>query len=281
MKRAISRTSFAGRRSRSVKHRLISMTRRFFRAVGLDVFRARRPHSTAGFTYERVHPLATLAPWRSDGEFQETLAAVGEHTLVDEHRLFELWSLARHRPDVDGDILEVGVWRGGSGALLARATQCAGSGARVFLCDTFRGVVKASARDSTYRGGEHSTSPASVNELLERLGLDNTIVLEGVFPEETASALGDARIALCHIDVDVYESARDILHWVWPRLAQGGIVVFDDYGFQGCDGVTRLVNDEGAGPDRVLVHNLNGHGLLIKTAQTSQSRGRANGTLGA
>ena len=249
----------------TVRHQLIRLTRRAFRTLGMDVYRASQPTVSAGFTYERVHPLATYAPWRSDLDFQATFDAVKSYTLVDEHRLFELWSLVRTRSDLGGDILEVGVWRGGSGALLARAAQCARSRARVVLCDTFRGVVKASSRDSTYRGGEHSTSRASVNELLGRLGLDGVTLLEGVFPDETAPALGDVRLQLCHVDVDVYESARGVLNWVWPRLLPGGVVVFDDYGFRGCDGVTRLVDEEAIKDDRVFVHNLNGHGLLIKT----------------
>jgi O-methyltransferase len=197
--------------------------------------------------------------------FKETLESVREHTLVDEYRLFELWSLARAGARLGGDILEVGVWRGGSGAVLARAARSAGSRAHVFLCDTFRGVVKASALDSTYRGGEHSTSRASVTALLARLELDNVTLLEGVFPDETASALGNRQLRLCHVDVDVYGSARGVLQWVWPRLLPGGVVVFDDYGFRGCDGVTRLVDEESSGPDRMLIHNLNGHGLLVKT----------------
>jgi hypothetical protein len=30
---------------------------------------------------------------------------------------------------------------------------------------------------------------------------------------------------LCHCDVDVYESAKGVLDWVWPRLSPGGVVV--------------------------------------------------------
>jgi O-methyltransferase len=251
---------------RFVRGGLVRLTRRAFRMIGLDVFRTSPPTAHAGFMYERVYPRADYAPWRSDLDFQATLEAVRGHTLIDEYRLFELWSLVQTGSDLDGDILEVGVWRGGSAALLARAAQSTSPGARVFLCDTFRGVVKGSSCDSTYRGGEHTVSRAAVDGLLARLGLDGVTVLEGVFPEETAAALGDnVRLRLCHVDVDVYESARDVLHWTWPRLVPGGVVVFDDYGFRECVGVTRLVEEVAVGPNRVFVHNLNGHAILIKT----------------
>ena len=53
--------------------------------------------------------------------------------------------------------------------------------------------------------------------------LDNIKILCGTFPEQTGHLVEHASFRLCHIDVDVYDSGRDILTWVWPRLARGGI----------------------------------------------------------
>jgi O-methyltransferase len=52
---------------------------------------------------------------------------------------------------------------------------------------------------------------------------------------------------------------------VWPRVPVGGIVVFDDYGFATCSGVTKFVNEQVGRADIVLMHNLNGHAVLVKT----------------
>ena len=54
-----------------------------------------------------------------------------------------------------------------------------------------------------------------------------------------------------------------MFEWAWPRLSAGGAVVFDDYGFPASPGVTKFV-DGRACEDRILVHNLNGHGILFK-----------------
>jgi O-methyltransferase len=72
------------------------------------------------------------------------------------------------------------------------------------------------------------------------------------------------RFRFCHIDVDVCESASQTFDWVWPRLVTGGIVVFDDYGFYSCGGVTRLVDRMIGEPDRLVVYNVNGHALVVK-----------------
>jgi O-methyltransferase len=232
-----------------------------FKAFGPDGANggSRLPHSV-------VRPLATYAPWRSDREFQAAFELIRSNTLVDLYRCYDLWQLVAEAAKLpSGDIIEIGVWRGGTGCLMARRAKLIGTPASVYLCDTFRGVVKAGASDRHYAGGEHAdTSEATVRDLAGRLGLDNIKILCGTFPDETGHLVTDASFRLCHIDVDVYDSGRAILGWVWPRLVRGGIVVFDDYGFLSTGGITRLVNEERSKTDRLMLHNLNGHAAFVK-----------------
>jgi len=219
--------------------------------------------------HTRVLPYSSYSPWINDREFQAAYEMVKTHTLVDIYRLYELWSLARQLDDLSGDFLEVGVWRGGSGCLLALAGK--NHSRRTFLADTFAGVVKTGARDTAYVGGEHAdTGEEVVHELLRRCGVEAQVeVLKGIFPEQNAERLGQRKLALVHIDVDAYESAKDVLNWSLPRLQRGGVVVFDDYGFFGCEGVTRLVNEFVAEQRGFrFLHNLNGHAVLIKLEES-------------
>lgn len=236
---------------------------RIVHSLGYDVHRYKAP--TRG-KYDRVLPRANYAPWNVDREFLEAYHRIEANTLVDIYRCFELWKLVAQSDKRQGALLEVGVWRGGTGALIAQRAKLSGIADRVYLCDTFSGVVKASPRDSCYIGGEHGdTDRGTVERLLRSFGLDNVTCLTGIFPEQTAHLLGEATFRLCHVDVDVYESARDVTEWVWPRLSSGGIIIYDDYGFDTCDGVTRHVDEQFACGDRVVVHNLNGHAIVVKT----------------
>ena len=135
----------------------------------------------------------------------------------------------------------------------------------IYLCDTFCGVVKATDNDETYRGGEHSdTSVELVQKLMSDVGVSNTETLQGIFPDDTATTIADQKFRLCHIDVDVYQSAKEVNEWVWERLVPGGIVVYDDYGFEACDGITKCVEEQRDRDDRVVFHNLNGHAVVVK-----------------
>ncbi len=264
--------------------------------------------------YGIVEPVANYRPWDVDREFADVYELVREHTMVDVYRLWTLWYLARQiagaRPDpgdvvaeegraepaadpapvgaapasgprvtagpaLDGHVLEIGSWRGGSGTVIARALGGAGAapgdarggaGRRIILADTFAGVVKAGARDTYYKGGEHAnTSVDAVQRLLARAGVPHVELLSGVFPEDRGEEIADLRFALCHIDVDVYQSAKDCFEWVWPRMVPGGVVVFDDFGFYGCEGVTAYVHELARGGGRLtVVPSLSGQAIVTR-----------------
>ena len=217
--------------------------------------------------YEKVLPDATYAPWLTDQGFIHTFLRIRGHSLVGKYKAYELWTLVGEaNKSKEGALIEVGVWMGGTGALIANRCRVDGILAPVYLCDTFTGVVKAGDQDPVYKGGEHADSSREVAQrLLNTLELPDAKILEGVFPDDTANQIPKGTMfKFAHLDVDVYQSTADIMTWLWPRMLPGGIVVFDDYGSQQCAGVTSLVNEICANGDRIFIHNLNGHAIFIK-----------------
>lgn len=207
-----------------------------------------------------------FAPWKSDNDFLDTFHFAESQTLVDKYRCWELWDLVRNVGKVPGALIEIGVWRGGTGILIAKSAELSNIDDAVYLCDTFTGVPKATEKDNTYQGGEHSdTSKATVEALVRALNLRNVTLLTGIFPEETGAIVEEATFRFCHIDVDVYQSAKDIVEWVWGRLSIGGIIVFDDYHNMLTNGIATYVNEMKAIYACVMIYNLNGHAVIIKT----------------
>jgi len=204
------------------------------------------------------------APWFADEEFLSVYTKMRSNTLVDITRCYELASLVKQTQYIQGDVLEVGVWRGGTGFLLTHYAKKFEK--TVYLADTFKGVAKTdTTKDLTYTDGAHNDTNFEIpQELFDRYGYDNKVFLKGIFPDDTSSLIKDKIIAFCHIDVDVYQSAKMATEWVWERMPVGGIVVFDDYGFPGCNGVTDYVNEtiNLHDSDRQFLYNLNGHGIF-------------------
>jgi O-methyltransferase len=218
---------------------------------------------TPTIKHHRVLPHATYSPWLTDAGFMATYEKIKDFTLVDIYRCYELWLIAAQLENVEGNFLEVGVWRGGTGALLAQAIKNI-PGKSVFLADTFTGVVKAGENDTRYKGGEHAdTSEDVVKGLLASMNLSNATILKGIFPEDTQARV-DGKIALLHCDVDVYSSTKDIVAWCLPHFSSGSVIVFDDFGFSGCEGVTKFCGEFRKNTDFFFLHNLNGHAIFIK-----------------
>jgi O-methyltransferase len=238
----------------------------FSLAKGLALPLVRREAVRSG-AHAMAYPISTYAPWQEDRDFQRVYRTVRRNTLVDVWRCHELWTLLGELTNVSGAVLEVGVWRGGSGALMAWRAAALGITERVYLCDTWEGVVKTGPADIYYRDGKHdNTSRQIVASLASDMKLSNIELLQGIFPDDTGDRIADERFRLVHIDVDVYQSAKDVFDWAWPRLSEGGIVVFDDYGCPATPGVTEFVNEQRQLDDRLLMHNLNGHGIVVKRA---------------
>jgi O-methyltransferase len=234
-------------------------------AKGLMLPLVRRDAVSSG-AHTTIYPTLTYSPWRADAAFQRIWRLVRRNTLVDEWRCWELWSLLGELRRVPGGILEVGVWRGGSGTLMAARCAALGIEDPVHLCDTWTGVVKTTDVDPYYKDGKHdNTSKQIVSALVSRLGVDDRVrLLQGVFPDDTADQVQSDAFRLVHIDVDVYQSARDVFDYAWPRLSPNGVVVFDDYGCAATPGVTQFVDEQRDRDDRLVIHNANGHALVFR-----------------
>lgn len=231
---------------------------------------SRKMAQAVGLNYHILVPFATYAPWNGDKEFLELFSKIKKDCLVDLYQCWELWALGQQMAHMGGDFIEVGVWRGGTSCILGRSIKKAGTDTHLYCCDTFSGVVKAGEEDNFYEGGEHAdTTLADTEARLRANGVLNFTTLTGIFPEDTGDQVTDKRFALCHVDVDTYRSAEDIFNWVWPRLQVGGAVVFQDYGFFRAKGINKLVESFREREDAVVVHNLNGNGLVFKNELAS------------
>lgn len=219
------------------------------------------------FSFDYIKPSFKYSPWIQDVEFMDIYKSITENTLVDIYRCYELWELVEtvHNLDKHANFLEVGVWRGGTAAIISRKLSLLNATVSFYVADTFTGVVKATDRDFSYTGGEHGDTTEEIVESLLKDKYKNYKILAGVFPDETGNFISPSeKFGFCHIDVDVYQSAKDIVEWIWERLIVGGVIVYDDFGFSTCTGITKYVNEQKKLDDRVVLYNLNGHATIIK-----------------
>jgi O-methyltransferase len=180
-------------------------------------------------------------PWRGPSEFRTTYNAIRHHTLVTQERAWTLYCLARQALSLQGDFVEAGVYLGGTARLLRSLIDTSPSRRRLHLFDTFMGMPETSTEHDHHRAGDFSdTSTEMVSNFVGRE--DWIYYHKGLIPQ-TFHGLESARIALSHIDVDIYQSVLDCCEFLYPRTVPGGFLLFDDYGFPSCPGARAAVDE--------------------------------------
>jgi len=209
-----------------------------------------------------VHSYPYDSPWITDKAFSKIYDAIRNNTLVDRPRCYALYLLLDQVKDIDGNVLEVGTWRGGTGGMFASILK----EKKVYLADTFTGVVKSSEWEHYNDKAHDDTSEELVAHFLEKdLGLNNVELLTGIFPEDTGDRVKEEQFAFVYLDVDVYLSTKYAFEYAWPRLSPVGIVAFDYYVMiSACEGISRFVNEIKNDHDKIFIQNLNGQAYIIK-----------------
>ncbi|KHE92970.1 MAG: TylF/MycF family methyltransferase [Candidatus Scalindua rubra] len=139
---------------------------------------------------------------------------------------------------IDGDIVECGVWKGVSLLMFSFLVRDEMKGRKLWGFDSFEGFPEPSIQDKSERDlkkGEYgNTSINEIKNLLIKSGLDEGFVrsqitlVKGFFNESLVKYTGSS-IALLNLDVDLYDSYLTTLRELYPKVARGGVILFDEY----------------------------------------------------
>jgi macrocin-O-methyltransferase TylF-like protien len=187
-----------------------------------------------------------------DGHFMALAMEVVKpgRTSLDYGRLYTLYEAFRNviaaaPEDEPIELLEVGVYRGGSSYFLASAARrFAPNRVRLVAVDTFEGH---SARDLP-EGSEGPHRPsvfgdAAYEEVCEYLSQFEFVEVVKGRVQEVAAAIATRPVHLAHVDVDIYAPTLFTLELLEERMARGGVIVVDDYDFKTCPGVRKAVDE--------------------------------------
>lgn len=195
--------------------------------------------------------------WDEDSSFLSLFSKIESHTLVDKKRAYQIYQLAGQAQHIDGDMAEVGVYRGGTAMLISMVAKHR----PLHIFDTFEGMPGTGEHDMVQEGDFADTSFESVKSYLS--GCENINMYKGLFPE-TAGPVQDRQFSFVYIDVDMYQSVKDCCNFFYRRVVPGGIMLFDDYGFLTCKGAKLAVDEFFAAKKEVPIYLPTGQCLAIK-----------------
>ena len=207
----------------------------------------------AGYRLARLAPPVNAVDAFGDltAEERAILEATFPLTLTGPERLAALIGSVKYvvQQKIPGDIVECGVWRGGSMALVARTLLLLGDTSRtLYLYDTFEGMPAPTDRDRDLLGraagdlmsaepretGHTIWAYATLDDVRANLlatgyPADRIVFVPGKV-EDTIPATIPAAISLLRLDTDWYASTRHELQHLYPKLSSHGVLIIDDYG---------------------------------------------------
>lgn len=170
-----------------------------------------------------------------------------KYTMVRNKNLISLYNLVRRANalNLSGDIVECGVWNGGSAAVMGVACmedEHCSKKRNLWLFDSFEGLPLPGELDGnierkSYTEGWNRGDIGKVKMVFHKLGLplENVRIIPGWF-DVTLRAAPINTIAVLHIDADWYDSVKVTLEIFYDRVVPGGFIVLDDYGYwHGCE----------------------------------------------
>jgi O-methyltransferase len=210
-----------------------------------------------------------------DPGFRPIMELVKPYTMTSLERMYNLYKSVEYlvRAKIPGDMLECGVWRGGSMMLVAKSLLAVSdTSRRLYLFDTYEGHPKPDSEHDVdlwgnpavhvwtdHRRTDETSDWAyvSIDEVRANMGrtgypMDKVELVKGMV-EKTAMTHAPGALSLIRLDTDWYASAKVSLERFWPQLSRGGVLIIDDYGHY--RGQRRAVDEYFAG-NPVLLHRI-------------------------
>lgn len=203
---------------------------------------------------------AFYAPWKKDTNFIKIYEKIKHYTLLDVRRLYTLWYLMSQLKNTNSNILDIGCLMGGAGFLISKINKKG----KVFLIDTFEGYVD---QENFYSKNSFVFEDVSfIKKKIKELKLSNVEVCKGIFPNNFQKKFSKIKFKFCHIDLNTFKSTIKSFNYLDDKIIKGGILVFDDFGMFGADGIKKFIlkNQKYLEKKYKLILNFQGQCILIK-----------------
>lgn len=164
---------------------------------------------------------------------------------VSEKETERILELAQECLDISGDFVEMGCYKGDTSLLLAEIVKA--SEKKLWIYDSFEGLPEKKEVDKSvmgvlFRGGELAVTKREVKQRFLRVNLPVPVIKKAWFSELVENDLPE-QIAFAFLDGDFYESIKDSIKLVAPKMSDGGVMVVHDYTNPALPGVKRAVDE--------------------------------------
>jgi len=161
---------------------------------------------------------------------------------------------------VAGDIVEFGCYVGTTSIFLQRLLHALHSDKTLHVYDSFEGLPQKTDNDNSVAGDQFTAGKLAVSkkafiQTFIKAGVAPPIIHKGWFNELSQQDV-PRNIAFAFLDGDFYESIKDSLRLVLPKLSKGATIIVDDYARESLPGAAKAVHELLPNRSITVRHNL-------------------------
>ena len=151
------------------------------------------------------------------------------NNIVDLNRYFFLNLCIDYllEENLNGDVAEVGVYKGNSAFLLAKYADHVNT--TCYLFDTYEGFDKRDIKGLDSNITCEYFLDTSLDYVKQVVGEKNVVYVKGYFPESIEQVSGIQSFSLVHIDCDLEKPISDALNYFYPKMIKGGFLIMHDH----------------------------------------------------
>jgi hypothetical protein len=239
-----------------------------------------KPYHQSLFWGDRLLTLDKTAGFLAAPGFQAALAQADSSTGRNQYRSPQgitwryntlIWA-ARTCMALPGDFVECGVYRGDMTWMVTEMVDLRSAHKKFYLYDTFTGFAPQYSSAADFPGApqylEHIDSEykaADIEDYVRKRfhSKEYVVVTKGVVPD-VLREVAPERIAFLHLDMNSPRAETGALEVLLDRVAPGGIVIFDDYGWKHFQKHKEATDEFMAQRGQVILELATGQGLMIK-----------------
>jgi O-methyltransferase len=167
------------------------------------------------------------------------------HTVIPDNRLEYLVKKCEQTlKKVPGNILEIGVYRGGTIIRLSKILKDTCPEFIAIGVDTFTGHPYTDNHPVHPKRKYADVDLEDLQRCIKKKNLDKEIKLHKGKIEEIFIDLDLKNISFAHIDCDLYIPVKFCAQHVPGVMNKKGVIYFDDYGHEHCPGATKAVREK-------------------------------------
>lgn len=174
-------------------------------------------------------------------------------------RKYMLYQLTKLLWDVAGETAECGVYRGASSYIIMSAL-----GRYHSAFDSFEGVSEPTHNNEVkfWKRGDLTWLEENFTKNMGHF-MNRCSVYKGWIPRRFPE-VGEAKFCFVHIDVDLVSPTIESLIFFYTKMNKGGIILFDDYGFEQCLDAKNAIDNFFTDVGEYVIQLPTGQAFIIK-----------------